>query len=308
MFTVLLMNLNALCSTTQQALLSRWSIYWLIYPLLLTTSLQVAAAQCDTDTQATPIPLSYQVIARHPHRNTVFTQGLVIEEDILYESGGLYGRSSLDKMRLADLAQSQLLAAAEVPTSIFAEGIAIVGEHIIQLTWKAGRAFVYNKADLTLLKEWRYQGEGWGLTYDGQALIMSNGTSQLAWRDTQNFALLKSVAVRINGQPLVRLNELEWIAGYVWANVWHQNFIGVIHPETGTVVATLDLSALTAEGNHARSEVLNGIAYDSQTGHIWVTGKNWETLYELTVDLSVLPAINSEGVMPLAAVLPLSWR
>ena len=288
MFTVLLMNLYSLDNMAKHARLSHWLIYWLMCPLLLAISIQTSFAQCDTEAKIASISLNYQVIARHPHRDTVFTQGLIIEDSILYESGGLYGRSSLDKMQLADVAQSQLSAAADVPTSIFAEGIAIVGEHIIQLTWKAGRAFVYNKADLTLLKEWGYQGEGWGLTYNGHAFIMSNGSSQLAWRDTQNFALIKSVAVRMNGQPLVRLNELEWIAGYIWANVWHKNFIAVIHPETGVVIATLDLSALTAEGDHAHSEVLNGIAYDSHTGHIWVTGKNWETLYELTVDLSVL--------------------
>jgi len=289
MFT-LLINSPFLYRPTGQARLPRWSIYGLICTLLLVVSIRTSSAECDGATQTSVIPLSYQLVTRHPHRDSVFTEGLLIEKGILYESGGLKGQSSLTKMLLANVDRVKLSALTELADDLFAEGIAIAGEQIVQLTYKANRALVYNKANLALLDNinWTYAGEGWGLTYDGKNFVMSNGTPQLVWRDTKNFETVKTVTVCMHGEELKNLNELEWIGGYVWANVWHQKFIVVISPETGTVVAKLDLSDITAENNISGEKVLNGIAYDSLTGHIWVTGKLWKTLYELDVDFSVL--------------------
>jgi glutaminyl-peptide cyclotransferase len=247
-----------------------------------TPSPAAATAEPVTATAASAPPVyTYRVVNVYPHDPTAFTQGLVYQDDIFYESTGLYGQSTLRKV---DPSTGQVLQGILLPDQYFGEGIVILGERLYQLTWQENTGFIYDKESFELLDQWSYADEGWGLTSDGQRLIMSDGSHELRFLDPGTLQELgRVVVVDAHGQPVMRLNELEWVEGEVWANVWQTDLIARIDPTSGRLLGWIDLSGLLSAEDRAaqRVDVLNGIAYDAQTGRLFVTGKWWPKLYEI---------------------------
>jgi len=216
-----------------------------------------------------------EVVRAYPHDAEAFTQGLVFDGQELYESTGLYGESSI---RRVDLETGDVLQVRRLPDHLFGEGCTVWGDTIVQLTWKAGLGYVYDKASLEVQQRFGYQGEGWGLTDDGSRLIMSDGTSYLRFLDPETLQELDRVQVVDDGRPVVRLNELEWVRGEVWANVWQTAKIVRIDPESGEVLGWIDFSDLVAEEPRG---VLNGIALRGR--ELFVTGKRWNSVYQVRI-------------------------
>lgn len=228
-----------------------------------------------------PLPIDgYEIVATHPHDAHSFTQGLVFHDGRFLESQGGYRTSSL---RRVEITTGKVLQMERVAPEYFAEGIAILKGIVYQLTWKERTGLIYTLGDLKLQGRFQYSFEGWGLTTDGTSLILSDGTSTLRWLDpTGKFAVVKSVNVRAAGKAIDQLNELEWVHGEIWANVWHTDRIARIDPATGDVTRWIDLAGLLPIAEHPDSEsVLNGIAWDAKTDRIWVTGKMWPKLFEI---------------------------
>jgi glutamine cyclotransferase len=221
---------------------------------------------------------TYEVVATYPHDPQAFTQGLVLDEGVLYEGTGIRGRSEL---RRVELETGTVLQSTALDDALFGEGITVVEDRIVQLTWTSGSGFVYDRESFARTRTFRYPGEGWGLTHDGTQLIMSDGTSSLFLLDLDTFERRESVAVTDDGEPVNDLNELEYIQGKVFANVWQTDRIAVIELLTGEVEAWIDLSGLLPPEDRAGANVLNGIAWDPSTGHLLVTGKLWPTLFEI---------------------------
>ena len=196
----------------------------------------------------------------------------------MYESTGQYGRSSLRKVRLED---GKVLAQRKLETRFFGEGLSLVGERLVQLTWRSGLAFVSDLATLEELATLRYDGEGWGLCYDGTALVMSNGSSILEFRDPKSMALLRKVSVSKNGRLVQKLNELECVGSEIYANIWQRNEIVRIDPKTGHVTASIDASGLLSRIEAMRADVLNGIAYKPESKTFLLTGKLWPQVFEV---------------------------
>ena len=227
---------------------------------------------------ATPV-YSYNIVNTYPHDPDAFTQGLVFDDGVPYEGTGLYGESSL---RRVELETGNILQIRELSDQFFGEGITIYGDSIIQLTWQSNIGFVYDKNDFELLQEFNYSTEGWGITHDGTRLIMSDGTSTLHFLDPQTFEEIGHIDVFDDNGPVTRLDELEYIKGEIYANVWQTDRIARIAPETGRVVGWVDLEGLlSAEDRGEPVDVLNGIAYDAQTDRLFVTGKLWPKLFEI---------------------------
>jgi glutamine cyclotransferase len=224
--------------------------------------------------------LRWEVVRSTPHDPDAFLQGLVWYDRGFFESTGRYGRSTI---RRVEWPSGRVLRRVDLPPDVFGEGLARVGNRLIQLTWRSGRAFVYDVPSLRVLWEFRYKGEGWGLTYDGTSLILSDGTNVLTYLEPERFTPTRKLAVTWNGQPLQRLNELEYIDGMVWANVWYTDFVVQINPESGRVTSYLDLSGLWRSEARPEEAVLNGIAHDPATGRLWVSGKLWPLLFEIRV-------------------------
>lgn len=220
----------------------------------------------------------YRVVAEHPHDPEAFTQGLVLEEGVLFESTGLYGQSSL---RRVDLSTGTVLQRHDLPDELFGEGIALHDDGIIQLTWQARTGFVYDRETFALEREFTYDTEGWGLTHDGSRLVMSDGTARLHFVDPETLEILSDVPVTWRGEPVDRLNELEFVDGHVLANVWLTDRIAVIDPGTGEVEAWIDLAGLLPAEERADAGVLNGIAFDAGSRRLFVTGKLWPRLFEI---------------------------
>jgi glutamine cyclotransferase len=233
-------------------------------------------------TQAQPVPvLGYRVVSTYPHDPAAFTQGLVYVDGTLYEGTGLNGESTL---RRVDLETGEVLQQTALAADHFGEGIAVIDQRIFQLTWRTHTAFVYDRATFAAAGEFVYDTEGWGLTYDGEKLIMSDGTPTLFFRDPQTFGEVDRVTVRAQGVPVEDLNELEVVDDLVYANVWLTDRIAVVDPADGTVRAWLDLAGLLpAEDRTPATDVLNGIAYDAAAGRLFVTGKRWPKLFEIEV-------------------------
>ena len=238
-----------------------------------------ACAQKD-DAQL-PEHLTARAVAAYPHDIGAFTQGLVIHDGMLYESTGQYGRSSL---RLVDLSSGGVEKISRLSREYFAEGIAVVEDKIYQLTWQSGIGIVYDRTTFNTIGTFRYEGEGWGLTFDGTHLVLSDGSANLRFLDTQSFEVTRTVQVHDESGPVVRLNELEYINGEVWANIWYSDVIVRIDPESGAVLGTIDVGGLYSSALRGREEVANGIAYDAASKKIFVTGKNWPQLYEVVLD------------------------
>jgi len=224
---------------------------------------------------------TYQVLHTYPHDANAFTQGLLYLDGHLYESTGRNGHSSL---RMEDLETGRILQQLPVPNEYFAEGLASYGSMLIQLTWQSHVAFVYDRFSFRLLRTFNYPGEGWGLTSDGKHLIFSDGTPDLRILDPATFRELRRITVKDHGTPVQELNELEYIHGQIYANIWHSDRIARISPQTGAVLGWIDLSGLLPTNLHSSSEaVLNGIAYDAAHDRLFVTGKLWPRLYEIRV-------------------------
>jgi glutamine cyclotransferase len=236
-----------------------------------------------TTAQRRPAPVqSYKVIATFPHDTTSFTQGLVFADGELYESTGLNGESTL---RRVDLKTGRTLQRIDVPKQYFAEGLALVGDELLQLTWQHKLGFVYDRKTFKQKRTFTYNSEGWGIAYDGASrLVMSDGSDRLTFLDPKTLKPLKTMRVQDAGRPVPNLNELEWIENEVWANVWQTDRIARINPNTGDVNAWIDLSSLFPRTQRMPpADELNGIAYDKATRRIFITGKKWPRLYQITV-------------------------
>lgn len=240
----------------------------------------VMAACGRAPTAATAVPVfTVRVINAYPHDRSAFTQGLVFDRGVLYEGTGLYGRSTLRRL---ELTTGEVLQLRKLPDHLFGEGIAAFGERIIQLTWRAGIGFVYDKNSFELLGEFRYPTEGWGITHDGERLIMSDGSSTLRFLDPGTFEQIGQLEVRDQDGPVGRLNELEYVKGEIYANVWQTERIARIAPDTGEVIGWIDLAGiLKPEDRIEPVDVLNGIAYDAEDDRLFVTGKLWPWLFEI---------------------------
>jgi glutamine cyclotransferase len=228
-----------------------------------------------------PAELTATAVERYPHDPGAFTQGLLLADGLLYESTGLYGASSL---REVDPATGRVIRIRPLPANLFTEGLALVGDRLIQLTWREGRAIVYNRETFDQIGGFRYQGEGWGLCFDGEALWMSDGSSQLTVRDPETFEVLRRQAVTSGGEAVPRLNELECVGEHVYANVWQTDTIVRIAKASGKVDATIDASGLLTPDQRAAlspEAVLNGIAYDADDDRFLITGKLWPVVFEV---------------------------
>jgi len=229
---------------------------------------------------AAGIPIyGYEIVAAYPHDPNAFTQGLQIIDGELFEGTGLYGKSSL---RRVELETGEVLQQIDLAADLFGEGIAVVGERIYQLTWQEQRGFIYDRETFERTDEFRYETEGWGLTFDGEHLVMSDGTNRLFWRDPVTLAVERQVDVVQSDVPVSLLNELEYVDGEIYANVWQSDWIVRIDPETGQVVGWVDLTGLLDGIDLAQPvDVLNGIAYDAENERLFVTGKLWPRLFEI---------------------------
>jgi glutaminyl-peptide cyclotransferase len=225
---------------------------------------------------------AYQVVRSYPHGPSAFTQGLVYVDGYLYESTGQYGMSSI---RRVDLETGRILQHYDLDPEYFGEGLTSWGNDLIQLTWKAGLGFVYDRFSFAPKRSFRYQGEGWGLTHDGKQLILSDGTSILRFLDPTSYLETKRICVTDEDErPLSKINELEYVHGEIYANVWHSDQIVRISPRTGRILGRIDLSGLISRSQLANPRaVLNGIAYDPKTGRLFVTGKLWPELFEIKI-------------------------
>jgi glutamine cyclotransferase len=225
------------------------------------------------------VQYSYSIEHTWPHARDAFTEGLVFLDGALLESTGLNGQSSIRKV---ELTTGKVLKQVPLPPEYFGEGIAVLNGKIYQLTWRAGKAFVYDLDTFQQTGERSYEGEGWGLTTDGKSLIMSDGSDKIRYRDPATFAVTRTLNVTANGQPVGNLNELEYIKGEIFANVWKTEEVVRINPETGNVAGIIDFSGLLAPEDYlGRIDVFNGIAYDAASDRLFVTGKFWPKLFEV---------------------------
>jgi len=260
-------------------------------PLLLATaSLCIVCCSCVNSRPAVgpapaipqPVPVyTYKVVNAFPHDRQAYTQGLDIDNGTLYEGTGGYGSSTL---RRVDLESGRVLQEYRLPDVYFGEGVTVYKDTLVQLTWRSNIGFVYDKNSFDLLKTFTYPGEGWGITYDGKRLIMSDGTSRLYFRDPEDFSTAGYVEVHDESGPVSMLNELEYINGKIFANVWATDSIAIIDPQDGRVTGLLDLSGLLDSGQYDNTtEVLNGITYDAERDRMLVTGKRWPLLFEIVM-------------------------
>jgi glutamine cyclotransferase len=222
----------------------------------------------------------YHVVHVYPHDPNAFTQGLQYLDGVLYEGTGLNGRSSI---RLVKLETGEVLQKRDVPSEHFGEGITVFKSQIFELTWQSKVAFVYDKTSFAPKERYAYTGEGWGLTHDGTSLIMSDGTSELRFLDPATFTERRRIKVTAGGAPVAQLNELEYVKGEIFANIWQTDAVARIDPATGHVTGYIDLSGLLTNAERARTDVLNGIAYDAEHDRLFVTGKLWPKLFEITL-------------------------
>ena len=237
-----------------------------------------------TNAAAAEIPIyTYKVINIYPHDPGAFTEGLVFLDGALLESTGLNGQSSLRKV---DLKTGSVLKRVEVPAQYFAEGLAVLGDKLFQLTWQNHKGFVYDLESFQLEKEFTYDGEGWGLTTDGHRLILSDGTDQIRFLDPVTFEVRQTIHVLARGRPVDRLNELEYINGEIYANIWGTDYVVRIDPATGIINGVIDFTGLLAPQDRTiDTDVLNGIAYDAREDRLFITGKRWPKLFEVRLKL-----------------------
>jgi glutaminyl-peptide cyclotransferase len=223
--------------------------------------------------------VGYKVVRSYPHDSSAFTQGLIFKDGFFYEGTGLVGRSGLRKVKVEN---GEVVQFQPLEPPYFGEGITEWKGTIVQLTWQSEVGFVYDLATFRRIRTFSYKGEGWGLTHDGTRLIMSDGSSFLRFLDPTTLKETGRLAVKDGGVPVVELNELEYVRGEIYANVWQTDRIARISPKTGQVLGWLDLRGLLSPAERARDAVLNGIAYDAKGDRLFVTGKLWPRVFEIT--------------------------
>ncbi|MFH1218062.1 MAG: glutaminyl-peptide cyclotransferase [Pseudomonadota bacterium] len=238
------------------------------------------SAQIEGNEKFVPSFSGYEVVAVYAHDPSFFTQGLAFADGMLYEGTGQYGHSLLCRRFIDGTIETIRL----LPPHFFGEGVTVFQDQIIQLTWKSGRGFVWDKKNMQLRRFFSYFTEGWGITNDGKSLIMSDGSSILTYLSPETFAVEKKLRVTDGDRDIVRLNELEYVMDEIWANIWKEKRIARIHPESGRVIGWIDLTKLAESAAPPGGDsVLNGIAYDSQGGRVFVTGKYWDKMFEIRI-------------------------
>lgn len=246
-------------------------------PFCLVASIFFSAAPCSAQRKAQTC--GYRIVHTYPHDPKAFMQGLIYLNGHLYESTGLEGQSTLRKV---DLQTGEVLQRYDLAPEIFGEGLTNWKNTLVQLTWKAQTGFVYDRATFHLLRTFHYNGEGWGLTQDGVHIIMSDGSSSLRFLDPQTFQEVRRVVVTDGGVEVHDLNELEYVHGQIYANIWQTDLIAMISPQSGHVTGWIDLSGLRPASTQENSDaVLNGIAFDAAHNRLFVTGKLWPKLFEI---------------------------
>ncbi len=255
------------------------TLFTLVCLVLGAAMVSTVAAQGQAITPVAPVR-SFEVVAEYPHDTEAFTEGLLLVDGQLYEGTGLNGRSEL---RLVDLQTGNVLERYQLSDEYFGEGVTVLGDKIYQLTWQSQIAFVYDRETFEQTGTFSYETEGWGLTNDGTSLIMGDGSDEIYFRDPESFAVVRQISVRDGANAIANINELEYIDGVIWANIWRTNLVARIDPETGAVIDWLDLTSLQEQvaATGARIDVLNGIAWNPDSGTVYVTGKFWPTLFEI---------------------------
>jgi glutaminyl-peptide cyclotransferase len=230
---------------------------------------------------AASLPIfTYTVVHSYPHDPDAFTQGLQVVDGAFFEGTGLNGRSSIRRVRIET---GEVLQKRDVDARYFGEGITVRGQELFQLTWQSGLGFVYDKTTFAPKRQFKYTGEGWGLTHDKTSLIMSDGSEYLRFLDPATFAERKRIRVMAAGAPLKNLNELEVVRGEIFANVWQTDYVARIDPATGVVNGYIDLRGLLSPRERAATDVLNGIAYDEAADRLFITGKLWPRVFEVRI-------------------------
>lgn len=253
------------------------------YTPLAALAIAALATACSRGEPAT----GYEVLARFPHDTSAYTQGLLYHDGTLYESTGRYGQSEL---RRVEIESGRVLQRVRLPADRFGEGLALFDGRLYQLTWESGVGYIYDVETLALLDSFTYTGEGWGLTTDGKSLIMSDGSDTLRFLDPQTLQTTRTVAVHDNGSPLREINELEYIGGVLYANVYRTDWIVRIDPESGRVLSWTNMRGLLSDRERTPfTDVLNGIAYDAENNRLFVTGKLWPTLFHVRLTSGVTP-------------------
>src|ERR1700730_9093103 len=225
--------------------------------------------------------LRVKLVRSYPHDPHAFTQGLEYYRGYLYESTGIAGQSTLRKIALETGAVAQKIS---LPSQYFGEGLTIFHGKIYQLTWLSKKGFIYDLRSFRQIGEFPYDAEGWGLTHDDKSLIMSDGTNKIRYIDPVSFSVTRTIEVYAGGEGVVNLNELEYVNGEIFANIWHSARIARVDARSGQVVAWIDLTSIVAKERHAEEAVLNGIAYDKAGDRLFVTGKNWSKLFEIKLE------------------------
>jgi glutamine cyclotransferase len=250
---------------------------WLV-ALIIVLAIGALAAWAQYGTQRIPRLQEARVVAAFPHDPRAFTQGLIFHNGWMYEGTGQYGASSIRKVNYVTGTVEQM---SSLNRAYFGEGITILGDKLYQLTWLNQVGAVYDVETFNLLTTFMYDGEGWGLTNDGRELILSDGTAVIRFLDPETFAVTRRIEVRDDGRAIERLNELEYIRGEIWANIWYEDRIARISPEDGRVLGWIDVSRIYPRSRRSSEEVANGIAYNAETDQLYVTGKNWPQLFEI---------------------------
>lgn len=254
------------------------AILLIVVIIVLSASILIIFNSNNASAKSAATYYTYAIVNTYPHDTNAFTEGLVYSDGFLYESTGLNGNSTL---RRVDLTTGNVLQEYTLPTQYFGEGIAVVNNTIIQLTWQSNIGFIYNKTTFAVLRNFTYPTQGWGLTFDGKNLIMSDGTDHLYFLNPTTFQQTGQIQVHDGNTSVVNINSLDYINGEVYANIWLTNTIAIINPETGQVKAWINLTGLPDENNPNPEAVLNGIAYDQQNNRLFVTGKDWPNIYQI---------------------------
>jgi len=246
---------------------------------LFVVAATLAAFACGPATQASGVPeYGYQVVRAYPHDPLAFTQGLVYLDGVLYEGTGLNEQSSIRKVKLET---GEVLQKRDLPFEYFGEGIVNWKDRLLEITWQNHTGFIYDLATFAPKGKFEYPGEGWGLTQDGKRIIMSDGSAEIRFWDPETLKETGRITVMHEGRKVVRLNELEWVKGEIYANVWETERIVRVDPKTGKVVGWIDLTGILQPRDHDPGHVLNGIAYDAKGDRLFVTGKCWPKLFEI---------------------------
>ena len=249
---------------------------------ILVVTIAIATYACAPVSQAGVPEYTYEVVHSYPHDRTAFTEGLFYLDGFLYESTGIEGASSVRKVRLET---GEVVQRHDLPSAYFGEGIIHWKDRLIQLTYKTEVGFVYNLSTFETERRFEYPGEGWAMTQDGKNIFMSDGTAQIRIWDPETLQELRRITVTDQGQPVPNVNELEWVKGEIYANIWETDRIARIDPATGRVVGWIDLAGLLSPNERLAgpegTDVLNGIAYDAKGNRLFVTGKRWPKLFEI---------------------------